>query len=554
MPEQSNSELTFTLNLVNDNPLGWGPNNVPEKYQDLPYQKFSKSDRIGKVADWNLIVHNTDKKNMRYQPQFAVGNVGGQYAYFHDEDESQFTLVDQSRVNKPQYQKKFKNINNRNNRRYQKNFNPKLPGGGKQMGGGKDGQNKNMMGGNKKMGGNYNNKKNNRNQIKAREPSVKVKDDWRIVEEIEFSRLAKLSLPSVDTPVDLKVCGSLEYYDKNYDRINTKVITATNKLKRINRAYHNVTTTDDPVIRSLAKTEGTVYATDSIIATLMCCSRSVYPWDIVVSKIGNKLFFDKRDDSNFDLLTVGETSSEPPQADDSKHINSASSLALEATFINHNLAQQVLLMNKERHTFAEPNPFAEGDEIEIASVAYKYRKWDLGNSIQLIVRSEIDAVTTGGSNDEKKYLNIKALNEWDPKANSGLDWRMKLDSQPGAVLAAEIKNNGCKLAKWTVCSLLAGVDQLKFGFVSRSNARATDSHLILGMQQFKPEEFASQMALNLDNAWGIVRCIVDMLNREKDGKYIIMKDPNKPMIRLYEVPENALSEEEDGDINDNDEN
>ena len=555
MPEQSNSELTFTLNLVNDNPLGWGPNNVPEKYQDLPYQKFSKSDRIGKVADWNLIVHNTDKKNMRYQPQFAVGNVGGQYAYFHDEDESQFTLVDQSRVNKPQYQKKFKNINNRNNRRYQKNFNPKLPGGGKQMGGGKDGQNKNMMGGNKKMGGgNYNNKKNNRNQIKAREPSVKVKDDWRIVEEIEFSRLAKLSLPSVDTPVDLKVCGSLEYYDKNYDRINTKVITATNKLKRINRAYHNVTTTDDPVIRSLAKTEGTVYATDSIIATLMCCSRSVYPWDIVVSKIGNKLFFDKRDDSNFDLLTVGETSSEPPQADDSKHINSASSLALEATFINHNLAQQVLLMNKERHTFAEPNPFAEGDEIEIASVAYKYRKWDLGNNIQLIVRSEIDAVTTGGSNDEKKYLNIKALNEWDPKANSGLDWRMKLDSQPGAVLAAEIKNNGCKLAKWTVCSLLAGVDQLKFGFVSRSNARATDSHLILGMQQFKPEEFASQMALNLDNAWGIVRCIVDMLNREKDGKYIIMKDPNKPMIRLYEVPENALSEEEDGDLNDNDEN
>ena len=49
------------------------------------------------------------------------------------------------------------------------------------------------------------------------------------------------------------------------------------------------------------------------------------------------------------------------------------------------------------------------------------------------------------------------------KYNNGMDWRMKLDSQPGAVLAAEIKNNSCKLAKWTVCSLLAGVDQLKFG-------------------------------------------------------------------------------------------
>ena len=98
----------------------------------------------------------------------------------------------------------------------------------------------------------------------------------------------------------------------------------------------------------------------------------------------------------------------------------------------------------------------------MASVAYKYRKWDLGSGINLILRSEIDAVTTG-SNDEKHFLNIKALNEWDSKYNNGMDWRMKLDSQPGAILAAEIKNNSCKLAKWTVCSLLAGVDQLKFG-------------------------------------------------------------------------------------------
>lgn len=50
----------------------------------------------------------------------------------------------------------------------------------------------------------------------------------------------------------------------------------------------------------------------------------------------------------------------------------------------------------------------------MASVAYRYRKWDLGNGINLIIRSEIDAVTTG-PNDEKLFLNIKALNEWDSK-------------------------------------------------------------------------------------------------------------------------------------------
>lgn len=46
-----NSEPAFSLPFVNDNVDGWGPNNVPEKYKDLPYQKFSKSDRIGKVKN-----------------------------------------------------------------------------------------------------------------------------------------------------------------------------------------------------------------------------------------------------------------------------------------------------------------------------------------------------------------------------------------------------------------------------------------------------------------------------------------------------------------------
>lgn len=111
----------------------------------------------------------------------------------------------------------------------------------------------------------------------------------------------------------------------------------------------------------MAKTEGNVYATDSILATLMCSIRSNYSWDIIVQKVGGKLFFDKRDDSEFgmflkkkicfkvtvflifflDLLTVSETSNEPPQEEG---INSPRNLALEATFINHNLSQQVLKM------------------------------------------------------------------------------------------------------------------------------------------------------------------------------------------------------------------
>lgn len=64
------------------------------------------------------------------------------------------------------------------------------------------------------------------------------------------------------------------------------------------------------------------------------------------------------------------------------------------------------------------------------------------------------------------------------------------------------------------------------------NPRATDKHVILGMQQFKPDEFATQIALNMDNAWGVVRVIIDILKKQKDGKYLIMKDPNKVLKKF----------------------
>lgn len=108
-----------------------------------------------------------------------------------------------------------------------------------------------------------------------------------------------------------------------------------------------------------------MYATDSVLATLMCCTRSYYSWDIVIEKVDGKLFFDKRDNTEFgtsskvrtyfrlrrisnvsvhlfvDLLTVNETAIEPPQ-EDPTGLNSPKNLSLEATFINHNFSQQVL--------------------------------------------------------------------------------------------------------------------------------------------------------------------------------------------------------------------
>lgn len=41
--------LKFELPEILDNPDGWGPSSIPEKFADMPYQPFSKVDRLGKV-------------------------------------------------------------------------------------------------------------------------------------------------------------------------------------------------------------------------------------------------------------------------------------------------------------------------------------------------------------------------------------------------------------------------------------------------------------------------------------------------------------------------
>ncbi|XP_072386398.1 eukaryotic translation initiation factor 3 subunit D [Diabrotica undecimpunctata] len=527
----------FVAPVIQDNQAGWGPCEVPDQFKDMPYQPFSKGDRLGKISDWTGAAFQDKKYANKYASQFGSGS---QYAYYHDEDESTFHLVDTTRVQKPPYQRGRFRANQRNLRGRGGRANVQS-GGMQALGKGvktRDTYKRSQV---KRWG-------QGRPQIKIRDASVTVRPDWSTIEEMDFPRLGKLSLPGIKDGDDVLCCGELEYYDKSYDRVNVKNEKA---LQSVNRIFHTVTTTDDPVIRKLTKTEGNVYATDAILATIMCCTRSNYSWDIVIEKIGDKLFFDKRDNTEFDLLTVNETSVEPPQ-DDGNSLNSPRNLALEATFINHNFSQQVLKIgaNEPRYKFDDPNPFiSEEEEGEIASVAYRYRKWDLGGGITLVARCEHDAVVQS-PNGELQFLTIKALNEWDSKLANGVEWRQKLDTQRGAVLANELRNNACKLAKWTVQALLAGSDQIKFGYVSRAHVRDNSKHVILGTQQYKPHEFATQINLNMDNAWGILRCIVDIVMKQKDGKYLIMKDPNKPMIRLYDIPDNTF--ESDGETESDD--
>ena len=84
-------------------------------------------------------------------------------------------------------------------------------------------------------------------------------------------------------------------------------------------------------------------------------------------------------------------------------------------------------------------------------------------------------------------------------------------------------------------------------FVSRANPKDPNRHVILGAVGYDPRKFAEQMNLSLPNGWAIVRAIADMCLRKPEGKYVLIKDPNKPVLRLYAVPPGTFEDtEEDG--------
>ncbi|KAJ6724998.1 EUKARYOTIC TRANSLATION INITIATION FACTOR 3 SUBUNIT 7 [Salix viminalis] len=530
--------IGFEVGAVPFNPDGWGPPDAtvtPTTTSTLPlnvpYAPFSRSEKLGRIADFT--------RNL-YPGSGQGGGGGGRKSAASDsvfdftaddsfpsanDNDSSFRLVDGKPPPRPKFVPKW---------RFNQHHRSQLPQRrDEEVEAKKREAEKERARRDRLYFLNRSNQNQQRREAAVFKSSVEIQPEWNMLDQIPFSTFTKLSF-SVPEPEDMILCGGLESYDKSFDRITPK---AERRLERFkNRNFFKVTTTDDPVIRRLASEDkATVFATDNILATLMCATRSVYSWDIVVQRVGNKLFFDKRDGSQLDLLSVHETSQEPlPEAKDD--INSAYSLSVEAAYINQNFSQQVLFRDGNKVSFDEPNPFANEGE-EVASVAYRYRRWKLDDDTCLVARCEVQSVVE--VNKQRSFLTLNALNEFDPKY-SGVDWRQKLETQRGAVLATELKNNANKLAKWTAQALLANADMMKLGYVSRVHPRDHFNHVILAVVGYKPRDFASQINLNTSNMWGIVKSIVDLCMKLNEGKYVLVKDPSKPQVRIYEVPADAF--------------
>ncbi|KAI9498259.1 eukaryotic translation initiation factor 3 subunit D [Zychaea mexicana] len=558
------SKPSFQLPKIYAGQDGWGPTSdvVPLQLRDIPYAPYSKGDKLGRVADWtNPDAQKQDNREQtgrtgrtgfnrfnRDQHQAYGASFASTFAYTHTEDESSFSVVD-------------------NRSAAAKKMALKAAGGGqrgraqgKQASTGAPGyrtvNQRGGAGGRQQQGRRKYGYKDYDKPQRVRNASINIGADWKILDEIEFSRLSKLTF-GIPEAEDVGSFGSISFYNKAFDRVNTK---NDKPLQHIERVKYDTTTSEDPIIQQfLQDDKATVFATDAVLSLLMCSTRTVYPWDIVVKKVGGKVILDKRPNGVFDYVTVNENAADPPAESDKDTVNSWSALSNEATYINQNFARQVLDA-KTQHKFAKPNPFASEDtKDKLASCGYRYRKFDLTSSAAeedaertyLIVRTEVDAAIKLGG--QTSLMTVRALNEFDPNAQgsgNSLPWKKSLDSQRGAVVAAEMKNNAAKLARWAVQAMLAGADQLKLGYVARQDPKNNNRHVILGTQAYKPKDFASQMNLSLNNGWGIVKAVADMCLQLAEGQYILLKDPNRPILRIYAVSQEDLEENDESEEED----
>ncbi|CAO1627949.1 unnamed protein product [Jaminaea pallidilutea] len=628
---------SFSLPTVVDTPDRWGPPNggaasgpssstsvnqaasvLPAEFADIPFAPFSKSDKIGKVADWNAASSARNDGDDRSQmggarnarmgrrdgPQAYGSGAANTFAYFHGDDEATFSVVDNTRSAAGRGRGGLANMGRggaggrggRGGPGGRGGFAGRgnsaslglrggRPGGGQRGGGYGGGGGRGGFGG-ARRGGYRDWDKPQR----TRDPSVTVGPDWEQLEEIDFVRLAKLRL-DVGEPVDVASYGTLHEYDRGYDRIGS--VRFEKPLQPLDRLRYNPTTSDDPILAEIAAQEpeqtaadegsarpARLFITDSILALLMCASRTVYPWDVLISvNERGDVFFDKRDGGAFDYVTVNENAADPPMEPEDKSttpgqaaekggaaassINSPANLSLEATYINQNFAFQVVNPSKAMDLPNGANPFHDAAsstaDDQLASSGYRYRKFDLSSSdadpVQMYVRTELDAfVAPSTKSGTPQYITIRTLNEWDSRAQGAggaPDWRSKLDAQRGAVVANEMKNNAAKLARWAVQSLLAGADNMKMGYISRATPRDASRHSILGTQWYKPSDFASQINVNVSNGWGVVRTIADLARKSSEegqrAKYVLAKDPNKGTIRFYRVPLNWPQADDDED-------
>jgi len=575
--------LSFDFSELPGTADPWGPSNkVPVTFQfnDVPYAPFSKTDKLGKVADWQQA--KEEDLPRRYQErrrdQYHAYGASAAKLFGAEANEENFSIVDTN--TQPESKQTILRGGRRggqmrggrsdnggrggrtrggsaaNNGWRENGRNERYDGrGGNTRGGSNNWNNRGGNNWNNRGGNNWNNRGNSRwggrgrynnsryasryynreEQNKDRSPSIKIESDWPLVSEIELNKLTKLNLVVKKAAETISTYGTLNVYNKKFELFRPE------PLKQSKRSTPEHSATKDPVLQKLATDEeGGVFATDSVLAQLMCAVRSAYSWDIIVTKRNGSIYFDRRPGT--DRIEVDENSQTPPTDEKKESIDSATSLSEEATAVNRSFVANSI--TSATHKLEHPElPFESKAEVTF-NTGYKYVKYSLPTGddehpLNIYVRSQADAFQEGD-----KLVSVNALNQYNPTAAN--DWKTKLVSgSRGVIFASELKKNNNRIARWTAQAMLGDLNALKIGFVSRKLPTNNTKHVVVGALTFAPAVLSAQIRLSMGNGWGIIKSLIDIIDHEggdEDYKFLIFRAPGIPKLSIYKLPLDAFEE------------
>lgn len=379
-----------------------------------------------------------------------------------------------------------------------------------------------------------------------REPSIQIRGEWVLVTELGKQHFDKLTFEPGEA-ADLRKLTKVHTYNSVWDLIQVKkpIVLDTASVPVV--PSNTSSTSEDTVMKELIASETSgVFITDIILATIMTSLRAIQPWDILITKEGDKIIFDKQQNSTLEMMTVNENAAPeglPEEEEREDSINGPRELSKEALRVNRIFRHRAAAGDLHPEGIeTHPDDIQAESERNCAYIGYRYRKWNLpgtgGNPpLPVIVRTEYDAYVKGSD----EYVLLRAVNEYDGRITGS--YRQKLENNRGQLLSTEAKNNACKLSKWALQAQLAGVSSIRLGFISRNEPRVNTKHVLLGVLPCLTASFIGQLNLNYTNCWGIFRYIVELIRSQANGRYYLLKDPNRQMVRLYRIPAEAQSEQ-----------
>lgn len=440
--------------------------------------------------------------------------------------------------------------------------------------------------------------------------SCQIQKDWKLLEEIDFGRLSKLSLSvprsirSSRATYGGSAKSSMAKFDENekfdveenvisvisshdssklplYDsRLAERLTPRTERTVSVSELTTSSSAVGDksgqsidskmfpPLSEELQRetvAHTTIYTSAPIASLLMASPHTVIPWDIIV-----RVTEDESDGSRIVILEAGSSSlskahvhetaifKPAPISGTSNWSQQQQAVTAQQTKMSKKLEELTLENSNLSYLLPEILSSLQGNSASASAAAdvdscpeqpqrqssQRHTMVSLGDGYFLRLVGDVDAVcssskgTNAGAAGEEESVLVSSLLECNTTNTSisagSHGWRQKLDNQRGALLVQEFRDNTAYLARKAYQSLVMDVDRVAIGWFSRSSV--ADKHGLLAVQEYSPEEMVTQMNLNVENAFGILRALVDLFGKLPVGKeFRLLRDANRPLLKLYQV-------------------